>query len=445
MPLTAEYALVLDAIVPLARPRVGYAGWDERRWGRTLQIADWHRLSPALFCHLQPRQDAPAAVLSALERVYLANAARSMFMTSALRRVVDALVAADVPALLLKGAALVETVYPDPARREMLDLDILVPPPMLPAASAALTPLGYRPHTDDGQATGATMAMRFSLDEHHGPALIGNEQLVAVELHRHITHRRRGRGSSRSTSCGSARAPPAAVRQLLPSPEDLLLHVCLHFTRNRLGGSYRRRHTGGALAQICDIARIVEYEPIEWASLIDTARGYRLDARVFLGLFAARELGVPIPGCRWPSFSPAASTRSSGGGWWRCACCATGDHLPVRDAAVDVRSQPRGAQRRLERRSDRHDVARARVLPPCARERPARPVGAAGAPGCSCRTSGSTIEIRALEERTERRPMRCSAIACAGRTASSHRRRTARPCCCDSTMVATTRSTRSGR
>jgi hypothetical protein len=56
--------------------------------------------------------------------------------------VVDALHAAGIPALLLKGAALVETVYPDPAQREMLDLDILVPGEQLDEASSVLTPLG---------------------------------------------------------------------------------------------------------------------------------------------------------------------------------------------------------------------------------------------------------------------------------------------------------------
>ena len=398
MPLTAEYALVLDAIVPLARPRVSYAGWDERRWGRTLQIADWHRLSPALFCHLHPRQDAPAAVLSALERVYLANAARSMFMTSALRRVVDALVAADVPALLLKGAALVETVYPDPAQREMLDLDILVPPRLLPAASAALTPLGYRPHMDNGQGTGATMAMRVSLDEHHGPALIGDEQLLAVELHRHILIPGEGWQFEIDEFWQRSR-PSGNGPHVLPSPEDLLLHVCLHFTRNRLGGSYRRRQTGGALGQICDIARIVEYEPVEWASLTDTARRYRLDARIFLGLFAARELGVPIPQDALAELQPRGFDPVLGRRLVALRVLRTGDHLPVRTLrwmfapSREVLSDGWNADPTATMSLARAYLRRARANAPLARS-------ALRSPWLFVQDQRLNDQIRALEERT---------------------------------------------
>lgn len=329
MSLTPEYALMLDAIAPLDRPRVDYQRWDEQQWGRALQVADWHRLSPVLFCHLQPREDAPAAVLSALERVYLANAARSMFLTATRRRVVDALFAAGIPSLPLKGAALVEMVYPDPAQREMLDLDILVPGQRLEAASAALTPLGYRPRQAAAQDPATTMAMRLPLDQHHGPALIGNEQLLAVELHRHILIAGEGRQFDIHELWQRSR-PSASGPHRLPAAEDLLLHVCLHFTRNRVGGSYRRRHTGGALGQILDIAQIVAHERVDWASLGGTARCYHLEARVFLGLFAARELGVEIPQETLVELQPGGFDPVLGRRLVALRVLRAGDHLPVR-------------------------------------------------------------------------------------------------------------------
>ena len=326
---TAEYALVLDAIAPLAQERVDYHDWDEQRWGRTLQIADWHRLSPMLFCHLQPRQDAPAAVHSALERVYLANAARSMFMTTALRRVIDALHEVGIPAMLLKGAAMLETVYPDPAQREMLDLDILVPADRLQAAAAALGRLGYGPQAANGHGPGATMAMQLPVDQHHAPALVGNEQLLAVELHRHIAIAGEGQRFEIDGLWRRARPSGRGVH-LLPSPEDLLLHVCLHFTRNRLGGSYRRRHTGGALGQICDIARIVEHERVDWSALAARARRHGLEARIFLGLFAARHLGVPVSRDALLELEPPGFDPILGRRLVALRVLRSGDHLPVR-------------------------------------------------------------------------------------------------------------------
>src|SRR5262245_30090649 len=124
--VSPAFALMLDAIAPEARPRVDHGDWSSELWDRTLDIAAWHRLSPILFRHLRSNDDVPRAVLETLERAYLENAARNAFLRDALERALQALAAADVPAMLLKGAALVETVYSDPAEREMLDLDILV-------------------------------------------------------------------------------------------------------------------------------------------------------------------------------------------------------------------------------------------------------------------------------------------------------------------------------
>jgi hypothetical protein len=322
-----EYALLLDAIAPLDAARTDHRGWDSGRWGRTLRIADWHRLSPILFCHLAPGRDAPAPVRSALERAYLSSSARSLFIADAQRRVVDALLAGDVPPLLLKGAALVETVYPDPAQREMLDLDILVPSERVADATRALAPLGYRPLTESG--TPGLASTQLELDAHHGPALVGEEHLVAVELHHHLTIPGEGHRFEIDQIWDRAHASSRGPH-LLPSSEDLLLHVSLHFTRNRVGGSSRRRHTGGALAQICDIARIVEHEQLDWEGLAASVRSYGLDTRVFLALFAARELGVAIPGDALAELQPPGFDRGVGHRLLTLRVLRTDDHLPVR-------------------------------------------------------------------------------------------------------------------
>jgi hypothetical protein len=322
-----EYDLLLDATVPLPAARVDHRAWDSLRWGQVLHAADWHRLSPILFCHLEQKPDVPPAVRSALERAYLAASARSLFIAEAQRKVLDALLADKVPPLLLKGAALIETVYPDPAQREMLDLDILVPANRLAQATRALAPLGYRPIPEtDGPAGPSTQLVP---EPHHGPALVGQEQLVAVELHHHITIPGEGNRFDMGEMWAHARTSPRGGH-VLPSPEDLLLHVALHFTRNRLGGSYSRRHTGGALAQICDIARIVEHEPVNWEALAASARRYGVDTRVFLAQFAVRELGVPVPEDAVAELQPPRFDRSLGRRLVALRVLRADDHLPVR-------------------------------------------------------------------------------------------------------------------
>jgi hypothetical protein len=327
MSSASEYALLLDAIVPLDRPRARYQDWDSRQWGRLLRAADWHRLSPILYCHLESWPHTPAAVRSALERAYTANAARSLFLSSALGRAIDRLSAAGVPAMLLKGAALVETVYPDRAQREMLDLDILVPEDRLGGGEAALFELGYRPLATEAGAGPAQTQLR--LGQHHGPALVGAEQVVAVELHRHVVIAGEGRRFEIDGFWRRARRARHGTC-LLPSAEDLLLHVCVHFMRNRLGGSYDRLHTGGALGQICDIARIVEHETLQWDELIAAARSYGLQTRVFLGLFAASELGITIPREVLAELEPPRFDRALGRRLVSLRVLRAGDHLPVR-------------------------------------------------------------------------------------------------------------------
>ena len=313
--------------VPRRAPRADVRGWGGQRWGQTLNFADWHRLSPALFCRLASNPAAPPAVLSALERAYLANAARCLFVRSATHRVLEALGAADVPAMLLKGAALVATVYPDPAQREMLDIDLLVPDDRLAVANRALAELGFLPLAPAREASDAPAAIRVA--PHHDEALVGAERVVAVELHRHVTIAGEGDGFDISGFWERARTVPQ-TGQLVPCAEDLLLHVCFHFTRNRLGGSAKRRHTGGALAQIADIDRIVSGETVDWDALAAHAGAYGLGARVFLALFAAAELGVDVPPAALSQLRPAGFDPELGRSLVALRVLRAGDHLPVR-------------------------------------------------------------------------------------------------------------------
>jgi Uncharacterised nucleotidyltransferase len=323
-----EYALLLDAIAPRAASRANYRDWDGAQWDLALRAAEWHRLSPILFRHLDARGRAPAATLGTLEQAYLANAARNLFIGESLRRVLEALAGAAVPAMLLKGAALIESVYPDPALREMLDLDILVPAGELDAANAALAAIGYRGIASTGDELHTRAETRVA--HHHDPALVADDELTAVELHHHIAMSHERAHFDISGLWERARPSPGGPAHLLPSAEDLLLHVCLHFTRNRLGGSYRRRATGGALSQLCDIAWIIDREVLDWDALVDAVRAYRLDARVFLPLFAARELGIPVPdpaleALRPPGFDPRLGRRLVA-----LRVLRAGRHLPVR-------------------------------------------------------------------------------------------------------------------
>lgn len=321
--------MLLDAIAPRDTTRVDHRSWEPDRWGRLLDIADWHRLSPALFKHLVATGDTPEAVLSALQRAYLANAARSMFIRDAASRVISTLDGAGIGCLLLKGAALVETVYSDPAEREMLDVDLLVTEHDIARATEAISTLGYAALVDHPGLGAAGQVSAAQNIRHHEDAFIGPEELVAIELHRQITTTEEaGWLDLRGLWERSRRAGSAGHR--VPSIEDLLIHVCFHFTRNRLGGSSHRRNTGGALAQILDMQRLVEGNPIDWELMVRTTRAFGLSTRVFLGLFCAGELGVPIPIDTLDALAPTDFDAAVGRRLVTLRVLRAGDHLPVR-------------------------------------------------------------------------------------------------------------------
>jgi hypothetical protein len=84
------------------------------------------RLLPLLYRNLK-RLGIDDALLPRLKSVYRQVWFRNQLILEHGRRALQALSAAGIPAVTLKGAALVETVYDEPALRPMEDYDVLVP------------------------------------------------------------------------------------------------------------------------------------------------------------------------------------------------------------------------------------------------------------------------------------------------------------------------------
>jgi hypothetical protein len=184
--------------------------------------------------------------------------------------------------MVLKGSALVESVYPAGVARDMGDLDILVPDAQIDAAIRVL-------HGHDFRALGAPGPRASGRCPRHEAKLIDQAGLIPVELHRRLVddvdHRRFAIGEA------WARARPSALGDhLLPATEDLLIHVCLHF----VAGRWTRSE--GALGQVRDIAWIADRGAVDWERLAALAVRYGVRDRVRLALRVARLLGQ-LPRC----------------------------------------------------------------------------------------------------------------------------------------------------
>lgn len=113
-------------------------------WPALIDLARRHRVSALLATTLRDcGAPVPSEAASILERNVLERRATTMLLEAELRRAVTVLARSHVPALVLKGAALANGLYPNPSCRPYRDIDIAVPPRMESAAADALRGAGF--------------------------------------------------------------------------------------------------------------------------------------------------------------------------------------------------------------------------------------------------------------------------------------------------------------
>jgi hypothetical protein len=297
----------------------------ELDWERLLAMARWHRLGPLLWDHLRqagPELAVPHEVLAAFRDDARKATARSVNLQHELDRLLALLESSGVPALLLKGAALVEAgAYPDRGLRVMVDLDVLVPADEL-----------VRVHSLVAETLGYTVrGMRVSPDDaarwHHHYQLVRGNGSIIIELHRRMFPDR----PDEDIQGVWDRAVPGGrtPAHLLPSPEDLALHVAVHF------GTDRVKQRDSALGQLADLVRIAERWTIDWDAVVERAAAARLSDRLFLALYSAQVLfGEVVPDELVASLRPASFTPELGIAFVRRRVLAEGPMLPIDQVQV---------------------------------------------------------------------------------------------------------------
>jgi hypothetical protein len=110
---------------------------------------------------------------------YAASLIVSLRRKAVLAEVLAALRAEGVRAALIKGCGLAGTIYPDPATRPMLDVDLLVPAPRMAEAARALYAIGFARAGKARMLSGYSHAVAFSRGD------------LVVELHRNIVQHNR--------------------------------------------------------------------------------------------------------------------------------------------------------------------------------------------------------------------------------------------------------------
>lgn len=254
------------------------------RQGRAAsRAAVHHGVGPLL--HERLSQARLASLLTTVQREALrASFEHAGLRAKELRRMLASVLSelheAGVPVVLLKGAALAETVYRSPALRPMTDVDLLVPAADGERAAGVLRELGLRRADGDPRT--------FAL--HHGAPFVG--AAAPIELHVDLVPDAGARllpasdVIARSVQITALGGVPARV----PAPADMLLHLCLHATH-----AHRMR---ARLLHLMDIRLTLEGDAGVGSLDALVERAVRSDARAlaYCALRLAHDLvGAPVP------------------------------------------------------------------------------------------------------------------------------------------------------
>jgi hypothetical protein len=210
--------------------------------------------------------------LSVLRTARLREEMRARTYAAAAGEVLSLLAAAGVEPLVLRGAALAGTVYERPELRHCHDLDLLVRPEELPAATAALAcdPVHLlATQADDGAHAAHASGLPVKL--HTRLFRIPYYDAPLEQLWRH----------REATTIGRT---PASI----PAPADMLVHVCGHAacSRSRLN-----------LRWACDAWLLLAARgDLDWAVALDRVAASRLGLPLLVLLgYLADQLGAPVP------------------------------------------------------------------------------------------------------------------------------------------------------
>ena len=260
-------------------------------------IAIQQNLAPLLLWTLKQRADlldpALAAQLAPLQAQARQVAARYALLKTTRAHVQATLAATGIPALWLKGAALAETVYPQPVLRPMGDLDVLVPFERRAEALVALKAAGYADEPRDPLA--AQVAAFLPPDEtHHHYNLVGGPGGgVRVELHFRVAQTILPDLAalewfwSQAAEATDRQGNPLGFQTL--RPEAHLLYLCAHALLQ-----HGEAHLG--LLHLYDLHLLATVYDLDWALIVERAAILRWTYPVERALtLAAEYFGTPVP------------------------------------------------------------------------------------------------------------------------------------------------------
>jgi hypothetical protein len=267
----------------LAHRLLGTASFS---WREALAIAAAHRVHPMLAYNLERDASLTSRVpteFRATLRAFRATAiTRKQLYTRTIVPVIERLAAEQIQLVLLKGAALLETVYPH-GTRVLNDFDILIDKCDYKSVVAAFVEAGFSKRLREG----ATDASELETYHQIGLAMRLGEALLSVDLHwRLYPGERTFCQMDTPTLLSRVRHIPfGGTSTYVLSREDMLVHYASQLVNDSLNVSYQR------MADIYALSR----SSLSWESTVDIACRAGSAGATHFALSIASMLGAKVP------------------------------------------------------------------------------------------------------------------------------------------------------
>jgi hypothetical protein len=274
-------------------------------WARFERLALHHGLAPILYRAVpDPFSGLPTERRQRLKMQYVANVLHNKPVQACVAEMGIAFGSEGIPLILMKGAALACTLYPDAGLRILSDIDILVDEADVERAGARLRQIGLEPIAfDHTEARGPLCHIHLV---YCGP----QPRSIPVELHWRLFEPYQPYTFDLGAVRAQARQLPGLPRNVLAmASEHELAHLCVHLDRHAV--TYRSLLDRkdwfellllpqglGRLLWLYDIALYVQQRgaAIDWDAFVDNARRWAIDARVHATFeLSRRVLGVVPP------------------------------------------------------------------------------------------------------------------------------------------------------
>src|SRR3990170_6396583 len=247
---------------------------NDLEWEEAIAMARWHGIIPLLYHRLSKENLTgliPSEVVQELKQEYYKSLFSGIRVYDALRNPLKALSEADAEVIVLKGAALAETLYPEIALRPFGDIDVLVREKDWSKIKETLQELDFRAYGRDIIDLPPKLTKFDTVEHMH----FFNDQGINLELHFDLLQLGFSMRSIDEVWKCAARAQIAGVDVQILSPEYQLLHLCVHLNKH----GYRR------LIWFADILNLLRSQRFDWEKLRTIARTEGVLAPVYFTLY----------------------------------------------------------------------------------------------------------------------------------------------------------------